>query len=91
MIQSDTSEAYIVPSIALEVWLMLARAVPAVTPIKRRGRCAFRQGDVTKAIRAVIAAGLPVACAKISADGEIVVIPGKPSDPDPDHNEWDEA
>jgi hypothetical protein len=42
-----------------------------------RGACAFKQRDLTRAIRAVTAAGLVVAGVKISAQGEIEVVTGK--------------
>jgi hypothetical protein len=43
-----------------------------------RAQSTFRQRDVTKAVRAVAAAGLAVAGVKISAKGEIEVVTGKP-------------
>lgn len=39
-----------------------------------RGRCTFRQRDLTAAIRAAVAAGCQVAKAEIDADGKIVVV-----------------
>jgi hypothetical protein len=67
----------------------------STTVKRRRGPCIFRQGDLTKAIRAVTAAGLSVASIQISSAG-IIVTPGKPVDGAPhegdgDHNEWDVA
>jgi hypothetical protein len=58
-----------------------------------RGRCAFKKSDVTRAARAVLAAGLEIARVEIRKD-EIVVIPGKPaeeSDEQDAPNEWDEV
>jgi hypothetical protein len=58
-----------------------------------RGRSAFKQRDVTRATKAVIAAGLEVARVVIR-DGEIAVIPGKPSEKSAAEaalNEWDEV
>jgi hypothetical protein len=60
-------------------------------PVKRgRGPCLFRQRDVTKAVRAVKAAGLAVAKVEIGADGKIIVTTGKPSE-DPERNPWDDV
>jgi hypothetical protein len=42
-----------------------------------RGQCTFRQGDVTKAVKAVIAAGIEVARVEVGPDGRIVVVTGK--------------
>ena len=41
-----------------------------------RGRHAFKQGDLVKAIKGVTKAGLSVARVEIDATGKIVVIPG---------------
>jgi hypothetical protein len=57
-----------------------------------RGRCTFRQRDLTKAVKAVIAAGLHVAGVKVSAQGEIEIVTGdeKMQDsPAQGANEWD--
>lgn len=55
-----------------------------------RGPCKFRQRDVTKAVRAVVAAGVQVARVEVDKDGRIVVIAGK-SESNPASNPWDEA
>ena len=43
-----------------------------------RHKAAFQQGDATRAVRAVHAAGLKVARVEIEKGGKIVVIPRKP-------------
>ena len=56
-----------------------------------RGHQTFRQSDVTKAVKAVVAAGVAVGRVEISP-GKIVVIAGGPhldQDEPPDSNEWD--
>ena len=57
-----------------------------------RRQAAFRQSDVTKAVRAVIAAGLRVAGVKVSAQGDIEVVTGEERMqdlPTQGGNEWD--
>jgi hypothetical protein len=53
---------------------------------------AFRQSDLTKAVRAVVAAGLRVAGVKVSAQGDIEVVTGDErvhDSPPQGGNEWD--
>jgi hypothetical protein len=53
----------------------------------------FRQVDVTRALRAAVAAGLPVAGYTIDKDGKIVVQIGTARDPAagaPNPKEWDD-
>ena len=45
-----------------------------------RGRLAFKQGDVTRALRAVSKAGQPVQRIEINREGKIVVFMGKPEE-----------
>jgi hypothetical protein len=56
---------------------------------------AFKQGDVTKALKAVRAAGMNVVRTEIAPDGKIVLVHGDPDhDPayrDRSRNEWDGA
>jgi hypothetical protein len=52
----------------------------------------FRQGDVTKAVKAVTKAGMTVGRVEISADGRITFIAGKPGEGQnsaTEANEWD--
>jgi hypothetical protein len=59
-----------------------------------RGPAKFKGTEVTRAAKAVIAAGLPVARIEITLDGSIVVYPGKPSEMighiHEETNEWDD-
>ena len=58
--------------------------------MKPRRPSAFRQGDVTKTVRAVIAAGLRVVGVKVSADGKIeVVTTGNGENQPSGGNEWE--
>jgi hypothetical protein len=43
-----------------------------------RGRGTFKQQDVTRALRATVAAGIDVQRIEIDKDGKIVVVTGKP-------------
>jgi hypothetical protein len=45
-----------------------------------RRPCLFKERDVTRATKAVLAAGLEIARVEINKDGVIVVVPGKPEE-----------
>src|SRR5262249_22622306 len=50
----------------------------------------FRQGDVTRAVKAVVAAGVEVREVLVDTDGKIRVIAGKPAnEAHGPQNEWD--
>jgi hypothetical protein len=49
-----------------------------IEPMRRP--CTFKRTDVTRAAKAVLAAGLEVERIEICKDGSIVVFPGKPDD-----------
>jgi hypothetical protein len=55
---------------------------------------AFKKTDVTRATRAVLAAGLDVERVEIDKSGRIVVVPGRPGESanvGPEPNPWDTA
>jgi hypothetical protein len=60
-----------------------------------RRPCLFKERDVTRAAKAVLAAGLNIARVEIAKDGAIIVVPGKPERvPDEggeERNEWNDA
>ncbi len=61
-----------------------------------RGACTFKQQDVTRALRAAVAAGIEVQRYEIDKDGKIVVVTGKPHKSADDGNgnsgnPWDEV
>lgn len=55
-----------------------------------RGPQTFKQGDVTRAIKAAQKAGLEVQRVEIDPLGKIVIYSGK-GDSKPEYNEWDEV
>jgi hypothetical protein len=57
---------------------------------RARQPSAFRQADVTKTVKAVIAAGLRVVGVKVGADGNIEVMTARDGEDQPSGgNEWD--
>jgi hypothetical protein len=57
-----------------------------------RGPSTFRQQDVTRALRATVAAGIEVERVEIDKDGKIVVVASKVKQPGEEGstvNEWD--
>jgi hypothetical protein len=58
-----------------------------------RGRCTFRQRDVTAALKAAIAAGVSVRGVRINAKGDIEIVIGRPLEQNfsaVERNEWDD-
>jgi len=57
-----------------------------------RAPSTIRQRDLTRVVKAVVAAGLRVAGVKVSAQGDIEVVTGSEAKQDePASNEWDEG
>ena len=54
-----------------------------------RAPAIFRQGDVTRAVRAVVAAGQAVARVEIDPNGKIVVVMVREPDEREEENSWD--
>jgi hypothetical protein len=55
-----------------------------------RAPSTFRQRDVTKAVKAVVAAGIEVTRVEIDAEGKIIVVAGKSQEMEgKGGNEWD--
>jgi hypothetical protein len=60
-----------------------------------RGQQTFKQGDITKAIKATVKAGLPVERVEIDKGGKIIIVTAKAesveNEDNQERNEWDEA
>jgi hypothetical protein len=54
-----------------------------------RPTSAFKQGDVTRAVRAVAAAGQRVARVEIDKTGRIILVTGEAAQSPIEGNEWD--
>jgi hypothetical protein len=54
-----------------------------------KGRQTFKQGDVTKAIKATVKAGLHVEKVEITEDGRIIVHIEENNKPKPAPGDWD--
>jgi hypothetical protein len=57
-----------------------------------RGQQTFKQWDVTKAVKAMVKAGISVERVEIDKRGKIVMVAAKPEDggrKNPEENEWD--
>jgi hypothetical protein len=54
-----------------------------------RAPAIFRQGDVTRAVRAVVAAGQAVARVEIDPDGKIVIVTASELERREEDNSWD--
>jgi len=55
-----------------------------------RGPSTFKQRDVTRAVRAIVAAGVPIERVEVDHDGKIVIVTGKQIESS-SANEWDEV
>jgi hypothetical protein len=72
----------------------LGRSVPGVREKDdmTRGRCAFKEVDVKRAVKAVEAAGKPVRGVRFMADGGFEVVVGAPATaPEAEVNPWDKV
>jgi len=62
---------------------------------RSRGACTFKQQDVTRALRATVAAGIEVQRVEIDKEGRIVLVTGKAPIPEngvqEKSNDWADA
>jgi hypothetical protein len=56
-----------------------------------KGPHTFRQGDVTKALKAAVNAGMNVRRFEVDREGKIIVITDPSVPPAPTENEWDKV
>jgi hypothetical protein len=61
-----------------------------------KGPCTFKEADVTRAVKATRKAGLEIAGVKVSRNGDIVILVGKPREANDASqadtaNPWDEV
>jgi hypothetical protein len=54
------------------------------------GRCAFKEADVRRAVKAIAATGQPIAGVRFNRDGGFTVVIGKPGEVTKT-NVWDEV
>ena len=54
-----------------------------------RAPSTFRQADVTKAVKAVRAAGVNIAQVEVTQDGKIVIVTAAPEGERREDNDWD--
>lgn len=55
-----------------------------------RAPSTFRQSDMTRAVRAVVAAGVPVKRVEVDRSGRIIIVSGV-DDSSRERNEWDDV
>lgn len=55
-----------------------------------KGQQTFKQGDITKALKGAVKAGVKVQRVEIG-DGKIIIFPGDPLPPAKTGNEWDDV
>jgi hypothetical protein len=70
------------PRIAETAMLTPPTEQPVTSPTvskRTRGACKFKQCDVTRAVRALVKAGVPVGRVEITPDGRIVIATGADS------------
>jgi hypothetical protein len=60
--------------------LILGQTLISDVKTMARGPSTFKQGDVTKVVKGVVAAGVEVMRVEVDTNGRIIVIAGKPSD-----------
>jgi hypothetical protein len=56
-----------------------------------KGQHTFKQGDITKALKGAVNAGVKVQRVEIDREGKIVLFPGEPRPSAKTDNEWDDV